>query len=584
MTPETDELSESLHHYSYEQALLVILGSTASGAIMTTLIATTDPQPRLWAWFSTHVLFSLLGLLTRRRYIRSSSSVALDRARLARRVAGLLLGLIWGLGGLWWPLSSGDIGVAMLLCTSGLAAAGSSTSAADPVGLILFTVLAYAPRFLWQEPGDWWLSALLSLYVGTIILVGLRNHRLLKASLSLRWANAQLLDQARAEQGTALSEKQRAETAVASRTRFLAAASHDLRQPVQAISLFADVLAQQTDEAKRAEAIAAVGRASRALSAMLESLLDISRLDAGVVAPAPLAVPILRMLEDTAAALQDEAERRDMVVQVAGRACRVWADRTMLERVIQNLASNAVRHGAGRVLLASRLRGDRCLVQVWDQGPGIPEADRARIFDEFVQLANRERDRTKGLGLGLAMVQRICELNDWPLTFDSRVGHGTVFTVHLPTARTSHHAIAARSVSQARAATVLLVEDDPDVREATSAWLLSHGCKISIAGDASEAIKRWHEAQQNGQPIDILVTDQGLPGSMSGAELALHLRNEQPDLPVVMMTGAATLPFGESPPLGIVVMRKPVRGDALWQTMQTALDAAKHAPPLLSRH
>lgn len=149
----------------------------------------------------------------------------------------------------------------------------------------------------------------------------------------------------------------------------------------------------------------------------------------------PRSIALKRLLDDTALALRSDAEARNVVLRSRGPECYVLADPALLTRVAQSLALNALRHaGGGRVLLAVRQRRDHCLLQVWDQGPGIAPEDERRIFEEFVQLANPERGRHKGLGLGLSMVQRICDLNGWPLTLRTRVGHGSVFSVRLPRA------------------------------------------------------------------------------------------------------------------------------------------------------
>ncbi len=573
MSVEDEEIQLQLLEYNYAQAPIAWLGSIASSLLVAAFIARGGWQDALGPWLAGHAIATTAGMLTWRHFrpekLRRSPLLALSM----RRAGIVSLGSLWGAAALLWPLSTGNTGIGVLLCATGLAAAASSTSSADPRGVLIFIVLAFLPPLLIEAPNDAWLSGLLILYLTAITVVSLRNHQVLKLSLSLRWTNSLLLEQARAEQKATFAAKQRAEAAVAARTRFIAAASHDLRQPVQAMSLFADVLAHQTDEVKRNEVIAALGRTSLALSAMLESLLDISRLDAGIAAPRPSSLAIARMLEDIASGLQGEAEARGMVVQVAGRACQVFCDRTMLARVVQNLASNAVRHGAGRVLLSSRKRGDHCLVQIWDQGPGIAERDQERIFEELVQLENPERDRQKGLGIGLSMVRRLCDLNHWKLSVRSRLGRGSVFSVELPLAGSDHAPRLRSQPPEMRAIRVLLVEDDRDVRTASLTFLEGRGCQVFAAANANEAREIWRRQSAAGSPPELLITDHGLPGDMSGAALALILRAEQPYLPVLVVTGAATLPFGDEPPAGVVVLRKPVKGDLLWRTLRDALDA-----------
>jgi signal transduction histidine kinase len=263
-----------------------------------------------------------------------------------------------------------------------------------------------------------------------------RNRAVLRESVALRFENAELLRQALEARDMAVEARQEAERATFTRTRFLAAASHDLRQPVQALSLFADTLSRvpESDVRARQRAVESLVQTTGALRGMFEGLFDISRLDAGLVS-APRAVRVEPLLAEVVAALRDESESRGMVIHARGRPATVLADPALLARVLHNLAANAVRHaGRGRVLLAVRLRAGACTVQVWDQGPGIAERDRERIFEEFVQIGDPERERPMGLGLGLSIVRRICDESRWALQMKTAPGHGTMFSVIVPLA------------------------------------------------------------------------------------------------------------------------------------------------------
>ncbi len=424
-----------LVRYGYEQLTVASLGSLGAALVMAIIAGRAGWEARISLWLCMHGVVSFGALGAGVAYRAGRWSGAPTQALWLRRALSLSFGMVWALGGVWWSVPTEESGLAMLLCAAGLVAAASSTSSADPPGLYLFTVPTLAPWLVLALPDRGWLTVLLLVYLAAITLVSYRSQRLLKTSLALRSENAQLLARAVAEREVAENAQLRAEIVVASRSRFLAAASHDLRQPVQALSLFADVLQHQPDESRRAQAISAVGRTAQVLNEMLESLQDVSRLDTGMVTAVPRSVALRRLLDDTALGLKADAEAHDVALCRAGPECYVQADPALLTRVAQNLVLNALRHGGGgRVLLAVRRRRDHCLLQVWDQGPGIAPEDERRIFEEFVQLANPERDRQKGLGLGLSMVQRICDLNGWPLSLRTRVGRGSVFTVRLPRA------------------------------------------------------------------------------------------------------------------------------------------------------
>jgi two-component system, sensor histidine kinase len=501
-----------------------------------------------------------------------------QRARTARRIGALTTGLAWGLGGVFWPLTPlPGPGFVLVFCYAGIAAGATMTLAADPVAYGLAVYVALLPDFLsGLGQHHWWGSALILWFgVGTSFAM-VRNHRALRESFNLRFENAELLqDTLRAHEAEGLARRFAERTADA-KARFVAAASHDLRQPVQALSLFVDVLAGLADEqtARRRELIDAVARSTDALRAMLEELLDISRLDAGLTMAAPRRVALGPLLEEVLAGLRDECDARDMVMHVRGRPATVLVDAGLLARVLHNLGTNAVRHGGrGRVLVAIRHRRGACTIQFWDQGPGIPPADTERIFEDFVQLDNRERDRSRGLGLGLSIVRRICALHGWPLVLRSRVGHGSMFALTVGLAP-NHHEPLRPSAPRGDAPSglrIMLVEDDPLVRVAASAWLEAKGCVVWEASSGTEAITVLTEGAREGRRIDVLVTDQRLPGGLPGLELVARARASSgaERLPAVLLTGDVEENLGPRLVDGMVVLRKPVCGDGLWDAIQT---------------
>lgn len=500
------------------------------------------------------------------------------RARTARRVGALTTGLAWGLGGVFWPLTPvPGPGFMLVFCYAGISAGATMTLAADPVAYGLAVYIALLPDLLsGLGQQHWWGSALILWFgVGTSLAMA-RNHRALRESFNLRFENAELLqDTLRAHEAEGLARRFAERTADA-KARFVAAASHDLRQPVQALSLFVDVLAGLADEqaTRRRELIDAIGRSTDALRGMLEELLDISRLDAGLTMAAPRPVALGPLLEEVLAGLRDECDARDMVMHVRGRPATVLVDAGLLARVLHNLGTNAVRHGGrGRVLVAIRHRGGACTIQFWDQGPGIPLADTEQIFEDFVQLDNRERDRSRGLGLGLSIVRRICALHGWPLVLRSRVGRGSMFAVTIGLAQ-PHDEPMRPSVPRGNETSglrVMLVEDDPLVCVAARAWLEARGCVVCHASSGYEAAALLAEGAREGRPLDVLVTDQRLPGGLAGVDLVARARAHAgaERLPAVLLTGDVEENLGPSLGEGIVVLHKPVCGDGLWEAIQT---------------
>jgi len=224
-----------------------------------------------------------------------------------------------------------------------------------------------------------------------------------------------------------------AERANQAKTRFLAAASHDLRQPFQAMSLFHHILVSRLQEPKQVEIARKLGEALTAGNALLNALLDASALEAGNVKPRVVEFPFQEVAERLATEIADQAAGRGLEFRMVATSALVRSDPVLLERILRNLLVNALRYTqAGRILLGCRRRGGRLSVEVWDTGPGIAEDQLARIFEEFYRCGTEQQDGARGLGLGLSTVRRMAQMLDHPVTVRSHVGRGTVFAVAIP--------------------------------------------------------------------------------------------------------------------------------------------------------
>ena len=569
-------LERALVRHTFDLMRSGALGSAFAATLFTLGVATIADAWRTTTWAAVSLASILVNLAIHRAYATGRLGRSLVTHRAVRRLGVVATGLAWGAGGLLFPLRDElGPGFALVFCYAGLCAGAATTMAGDPLSYVLLCVTALSPDIVLAFPTLWWVSALLVTFVLVTTRAVVRNARALETSLALRIENATLLAQTVAEREAAISARARAERAAEAKTRFLAAASHDLRQPVQALSLFADVLARTDVHAHeaRARAIAALARTTDALRAMVEGLLDVSRLDAGITVGAPVQVSLAPLLDEVVTALRDECETHGIVMRTRGRMATVSADPTLLARVLHNLASNAVRHARrGRVLIAVRHRAAGIEVQVWDQGRGIPEADRARVFDEYVQLDAAEREGRIGLGLGLPMVKRICALTGFTLGMRTRVDHGSMFSVTVPEASDVFAAVRT-ATPQKRALDVLLVEDDALVCEATVALLEAYDCAVHVAQNAQDARLMLTRLSARGAPPDVLVTDHRLPLEETGASLVRSLRaSDETWLPAVLLTGDVDVPMlGLSEAEGVVVLRKPVSGDALFAAIERAL-------------
>jgi signal transduction histidine kinase len=226
------------------------------------------------------------------------------------------------------------------------------------------------------------------------------------------------------------------EAANLSKSRFIAAASHDLRQPLQALGLFVAQLRGRVSAGERERIVDHVGTAVGEMNELFNALLDVSKLDAGVVAPSLSEFPISHLLQRLETTFTGAAHEQGLRLRVVSSGAWVRSDMILLERILLNVVSNAVRYTShGGVVVGCRQRGGRLRIEVWDSGPGIPEDQRQKIFAEFYQLAKPGRNRGGAIGLGLAIVDRLCRLLDHPIELTSSLGRGSRFTVIVPTFR-----------------------------------------------------------------------------------------------------------------------------------------------------
>ena len=343
-------------------------------------------------------------------------------------------------------------------------------------------------------------------------------------------------------------QRDAAQQANRDKTRFLAAASHDLRQPMHALSMLLAALKEEARPDQRAALLERIDASSHAMSALLDALLDISRLDAASVHfqlnPVELQ-PLLTRLRET---YESQAERRGIALVIHTSRAWVRSDPMLLERIVGNFLSNALRYTppGGCVLLAVRKRGANCIIQVRDNGPGIALQDQAAVFHEFVQLHNPQRDRSQGLGLGLAIVRRLSQLLDHPVGVRSCAGHGATFHVQLslcaegapppvPASTPPPHGATLQASPGLQGCRILLVEDDALVRDSYARLLQLWGCEARVHADADAV---FASLGQDGWRPHLVITDHRLGGAFNGRQLIDALRQRWgADLPAAIMTG-----------------------------------------------
>lgn len=361
-------------------------------------------------------------------------------------------------------------------------------------------------------------------------------------------------------------QKEIAERASAAKTTFLAAASHDLRQPVHALGLFIGALRRVVMPLEGQRLIEQIEESTVAMDGLFSSLLDISQLDAGTVEVQRQSFPIGTLLERICRDHEAEATAKGLSLVRARSTAVVDCDPVLLERILRNLVANAVRYtNHGRVLVGCRRRGATISVQVLDTGPGIPPDQRDRVFHEYYQLGNPERDRTKGLGLGLAIVRRLVDLLGCEMTLRSRVGHGSCFEVSVPITsggvRASEDGLEATSGALAHGF-IVVIDDELAIRNAMYALLAGWGHEIIVAGSGDEAIRQLSICEQR---PDLIICDYRLREGENGIAIVERLRSEYNEaIPAMLITGdTAPDRLAEAKASSLLLLHKPVSNGKL---------------------
>ena len=369
-----------------------------------------------------------------------------------------------------------------------------------------------------------------------------------------------------------------AEQATLAKSRFLAAASHDLRQPLHALSLLIDVLKEEKSEQERREIFPRIEQSLDALRKLFDALMDISRLDAKVVKPEFSHFDIAEVLQSLVAEFTSAASGKQLALRMHADTAVVVSDRLLLERILRNLIGNAIRYTvSGGVLLSARKRGDAVLLQVWDTGVGIAPQYQDEIFVEFRQLHNTHRDRNQGLGLGLAIVKRLCELLNHPFELRSQPGKGSVFGLRVPAGNARMVMVKEAGSAPHRwdlsGRRIVVIDDERDIRDAMCTLLSKWGCEVVTADSLTEAVKVLREV---GATPELIVSDLRLRDGCTGVEAIDGLRAQfGASIPGILVTGETiSEQLGFAKDSGYELLQKPVKPIRLRSVIQQQLSAA----------
>jgi CheY-like chemotaxis protein len=380
-----------------------------------------------------------------------------------------------------------------------------------------------------------------------------------------------VLDITAQKQAEAALEQARrvAERASEEKTRFLAAASHDLRQPMQALAALIGILAASPHDPDETALVKRADRAMRSLSDLLNALLDFSQLEAGVIRPNFESFPAQRLLEAMREEFEIEASEKDLQFTVQNCPCWLRSDPALLARMVRNLVSNAVKYtpSGGQVTVACDRDQGQIRLEVRDTGRGICPEMHDAIFEEFRQIGNRDRDDRKGLGLGLSIVRNMARLLDHQITLRSSPGAGSTFTISVPLAEPATEQPHSEFFF-AGGQRVLLVDDNELVTEVLVSLLEDAGNDVVTANSAEQAFAIVQSAET---AFDAVISDYRLP-TLSGLEVIESVRQRWPAATAIILSGDTFDPrLRALPNNGVKVLMKPVSRETLAQALESGL-------------
>ena len=412
-----------------------------------------------------------------------------------------------------------------------------------------------------------------------MILVAADGDRLLLRSVLIRHERDRLVQDLELKNAEVQVAVAKAEAAASARARVLAAASHDLRQPLHALSVYSAVLAANPEPAVLSEVGSHIVEMVRSLGSVLNGLLDLSRLSSGYYTPELQTVALDQVLAPVCSEFVAAAASKGLELQVDLQPALVRSDPVAVGRIARNLIDNAIKYTAhGSIRVSTRVQhGDgppRALLDVTDTGKGIGASEQQRIFEEFYQVDNPGRDRDHGVGLGLAIVHRLAELLDATIAVRSAPGVGSTFEVGfaaLPEASLSAPQVALRAIpDDIRGRRVYVVDDEVDVLRGTQALLNLWGLQVQgvRSGTAAEQL-----CAEQGAP-DLMIADLRLGGTEHGAQLAARLQQRYGRFPVLIISGeTSAAALREADRCSFPLLHKPVTAEAFQSAITLALAA-----------
>jgi two-component system, sensor histidine kinase len=535
-----------------------LVGNTVGAVVIVALYAHAVPMLTMVVWailFAAALVLRAVLTVTYLRRWRGSS--ALLRSWRNRYLTGVLAtGTMWGVSvWLFYPYGGNLERIALVLTVYSFCISAVPALATQFGAFVGFVALTFVPMILrialLDEHDAWNLAGILFLIFGITVMLGRSYQRSFARVVALKQRGLQLLAQLQVEKVAADQARREAETANRAKTQFFAAASHDLRQPLHALGLFAEALRHRIGaDAEVAHLVNSINSSVDALEGLFSELLDITKIDTGGVEARPENFSVEAMFARLKLHYEPTAFEKGLALRFHGGKHFGYADPLLLDRVVRNLLSNAIRYTSdGGIVVGARQRGDKLRFEVWDTGLGIRPHEQDRIFEEFYQVSNDapplDPTQRKGLGLGLAIVRRLARVLDAPLRLRSVPGRGTMFSIEIPLGQRPKPSEPSLPRSAALGLTldrrlIVIVEDDPSVLGGLQVLLKSWGADV-IAFDSYRACAEWAgaAAAQNMVRPDLLIVDFRLESGHTGLEVIDTMRAAfGKSLPAVIVTGS----------------------------------------------
>ncbi len=579
-------LAELAQILFYQPLMTVMVLQIIATGIISAFFWNIVPHNEVIIWAVYMVMISITFILTTGWYRRTPPEARkLQSWIILFPLAGVMLGVGWGSTSLWPNVMDNVTAMIFLvIALLGVTAAGIAILAPYLRAFYAFALLITLPLgmvlFTHDTPLHQSLGIMMIMYLLIVLMSGHHMKHAVRQSINLRLENLDLVEDLKDKHSQAEQAREEAVQADQSKSKFLAAASHDLRQPLHALGLFVDALENRIQYPEVRSIVDNIRISTDALSDLLNALLDISKLDAGVLEPRAIEFPLRPLLERIQTDFSEIANNKQLRLRIVDCGFVINTDPAMLERILRNLVSNAIRYTQqGSVLLGCRRSGGQVRIEVHDTGIGIQPEELENIFAEFYQIENPERDRRKGLGLGLAIVKRLADLLDCELTVHSKPDKGSVFRITVPYVGNAlpQTVIAPSFTDDLQGTRILVIDDEAMIRLGMRKVLEEWGCEVVDA----ESIQQALGLIRAGCNVDMILTDYRLRDNETGIEAIRRIHAACDNkLPAIILTGDTDPQrLREAKDSGFKLLHKPVSPAKLRSLMSYLLDSISEKSP-----